>query len=380
MRILVLTYEYPPIGGGGGMAALEISRGLAQRGHEIHVLTASFHDLPPQEEKDGVQIFRLPTARRSAFKAGLLAMAGYVIGGSFGGLRHLHRWRPDLIHVHFAVPSGPVGWLLSRLNKIPYVLTAHLGDVPGGVPEKTARWFRWIYPFTPPIWKGASQVIAVSEFTRQLALKHYSVDIQVIPNAVDLNSLDPGLIQVNRPPTIVFAGRFMPQKNPLLLVHTLAELANLDWRCVMLGDGPLYPAVQEEVIRYGLQDRIRLPGWVNPEQVIKEFRQGDLLFMPSNSEGLPVVGVQALALGLAIVASRVGGFVDLVVGSKNGYLVEPGNGSEFKRHLEQLIRDPERLQQFRTYSRQKAREFDIDLVTTAYEKVFDKVLASNPVR
>ena len=62
-------------------------------------------------------------------------------------------WKPDLIHVHFAVPAGALAWILRRLTGIPYVLTAHLGDVPGGVPEKTGRWFRWIYPFTPPIWK-----------------------------------------------------------------------------------------------------------------------------------------------------------------------------------------------------------------------------------
>jgi glycosyltransferase involved in cell wall biosynthesis len=90
-----------------------------------------------------------------------------------------------------------------------------------------------------------------------------------------------------------------------------------------------------------------------------------------------VVGVQALALGLAIVASRVGGFVDLVVDGENGFLIEPGDGDEFKRCLEQLIQDPQKLSQFRTASRQKAQEFDINLVTSAYEEIFNQVQTSN---
>jgi len=64
------------------------------------------------------------------------------------------------------------------------VLTVHLGDVPKGVPDKTDRWFRWVYPFTPPIWQGAARVTAVSEYTRRLALTYYPVSPQVIPMAL----------------------------------------------------------------------------------------------------------------------------------------------------------------------------------------------------
>lgn len=268
MRILVLTYEYPPIGGGGGMAALEISRDLARRGHEVHVLTAHIEGLSHKEELDGVQVIRLRSFRRSPYKANLSAMFGYVLAGAIAGYWHLRRWRPDVIHVHFAVPTGPVAWLLSRLSGIPYVLTAHLGDVPGGVPEKTGRWFRWIYPLTPPIWKAAARVAAVSEHTRSLALKHYPVEIEVIPNATDLQLLDPGKIRVQNPPRIVFAGRFMPQKNPIQLIQILAGLKDLNWTCVMMGDGPLRDQAEDEINELEVSDRFRLPGWVTPDQVI----------------------------------------------------------------------------------------------------------------
>ncbi len=370
MRILVVIYEFPPIGGGGGMAAWEISRALARRGHEVHVLTSHFQDLPLQEIIEGVQIIRVPSARQSAFKASLKSMFGYVVSGSIAGLRHLKIWRPDVIHVHFAVPSGPVGWLLSKVSRVPYVLTAHLGDVPGGVPEKTSGWFRWVAPLTPPLWKSAERIVAVSEFTRQLILMRYPVEVQVIPNAADLKELDPGKIITHRPVEIVFAGRFMPQKNPVLFVQILAELCDLDWHCHMIGDGPLRCQVEAEIKHLDLADRIQLPGWLTPEQVIDHFRNADILFMPSSSEGLPVVGVQALAMGLAIVASRVGGFVDLIENQENGFLVDPGDTQVFIKSLRYLLSDQSRLQEFKRASRTKSKEFDITRVASAYEEIF----------
>ena len=375
MRILVLCHEYPPVGGGGGRVAQDICQELARRDYELIVLTAHLKGLPLQETLQGVQIIRVPSFRRTAFKAGLLPLSGYVLAGLWVGLRLTKQWRPNLIHVHFAVPSGAVAWVLHRARHIPYVLTAHLGDVPGGVPEKTAGWFRWIYPFTPPIWKDAARVAAVSKHTRQLALAHYPVEIQVIPNGVDLAHLNPGTIQPGSPPQIVFVGRFMPQKNPLQVVHTLAALKDLSWKCLMIGDGPLRGQVEEAVAESGLSERIYLTGWITPEQVIAHYQQSDILFMPSLSEGFPVSGVQALAMGLAILASRVGGWVDLVADQVNGYLVAAGEEERFTSSLRDLLCDPQLLLNFRLASRRRAKQFDLAAVVDEYSKIYQEIVA-----
>ena len=373
MRILVLSYEYPPVGGGGGRAAQDLCQVLAKRGYELRVLTAHLKGLPRQEALQGVQIIRVPSLRRLAYKAGLLPMSGYVIAGLWAGLHLTKEWKPDLIHVHFAVPSGALAWALHRVRRIPYVLTAHLGDVPGGVPEKTDRWFRWLYPFTPPIWKDAARVAAVSEHTRQLAQTLYPVEIQVIPNGVDLASLDPGTIQPGSPPQIVFVGRFMPQKNPLQVVRTLATIKDLSWKCLMIGDGPLRSEVERTIADYGLQERIHLTGWIRPEEVVAHYRESDILFMPSLSEGLPVSGVQALAMGLAILASRVGGWVDLVTDQSNGYLVATGDGEKYTSFLRSLLCDPLLLRHFRLESRQKAKQFDLAAIADQYSALYEGI-------
>lgn len=372
MHILTLTYEYPPVGGGGGRVAQDICQGLSRRGHAVKIITAHYGDLPFYETQAGVEIQRVPSWRSMPFKADLKAMFGFILAGTWHGLRAAHRWNPDVIHAHFAVPTGVCAYVISRLTGVPYVLTAHLGDVPGGVPEKTGRWFKWIYPFTPPIWKSAARVAAVSEFTRQLALAHYPVGIEVILNGVDLQAFNPGELRVNDPPQVMFAGRFMEQKKPLQIVRTLAGLQDLAWRCVLVGDGPLRPAVEQEIARAGLQERFHLPGWLSPDEVRDWFSRSDILFMPSRSEGLPVVGVQALAMGLALVMSRVGGCVDLIEQGVNGELLDKDDTAGFEKALRQLIGNPQRLLDARIASRRLAEKLDINRIVGAYEQMFEQ--------
>ena len=367
MHILTVIYEFPPIGGGGGRAAYDICKGLAARGHRITVLTAHMKGLPFEEYMSGIRLVRISSLRRDTFGASFTTMLAYILAGLWVGFRLIYLDRPDIIHTHFAVPSGALAWVLSILTGIPYILTAHLGDVPGGVPEKTGKWFRWVKPFTQPIWKDARKVIAVSEHTRQLALMHYPVDIQVVHNGADVQHLSPPQVKVNTPPHLVFAGRFMPQKNPLAIVQTLSRLGDLDWHCSMMGDGPLLGDVKSEIERAGMIERFSLPGWVTPEVVLEQFLKSDILFMPSLSEGLPVVGVQALAAGLAIVASDIGGFLDLVDHEKNGYLIDAHNIHSFAKALHGLISDPETLLCFREASVEKSRQFDIHKIVDQYQ-------------
>jgi glycosyltransferase involved in cell wall biosynthesis len=372
MRILTLIHEYPPIGGGGGRVAQDLCRGLVQRGHEVLVLTPHFGDLAKEENDEGVQVRRLPSLRSQAFRAGLRAMGGFVAASFLYGLRAARTWKPDVIHAHFAVPAGAAAGAVSALSGIPYVLTAHLGDVPGGVPSKTGKWFRVVYPFTPPIWKRAAQIAAVSEFTRGLALQHYPVNIQVIPNGVDLTLIQPTSMEPHIPPRIVFAARFVPQKNPLQIVRSLTAVKDLPWQCTLIGDGALRGDVIEEIERQGLRERFDLPGWLNPAQVLEWFDRSDILFMPSLSEGLPVTGVQALAMGLAVVASRIGGFMEVVEPGVNGELIDPDDPAGYERALRKLLVDPACLRQTRQASRRLAERFDLVNIVQKYEALLQK--------
>jgi glycosyltransferase involved in cell wall biosynthesis len=186
---------------------------------------------------------------------------------------------------------------------------------------------------------------------------------------VDTKALDPGAITPGHPPHIVFAGRFVEQKNPLQIVRVLADLKDSPWTCTMLGDGPLRPEIESEIRQHGLENRLLLPGWIMPEEVIGYLAKSDILFMPSLSEGLSVVGVQALSMGLALVVSPAGGFVDIVEPGVNGFLINHDDKQGYCNALKTLLLSPEQLQSFRQASRAKSYDFDLEKVINAYEKI-----------
>jgi len=142
----------------------------------------------------------------------------------------------------------------------------------------------------------------------------------------------------------------------------------------MIGDGPLMPDVKKSIAELGLEDRFTFPGWVTPDEVMEYFGKSDILFMPSLSEGLPVVGVQALAKGLAIVASRIGGFVDLVDEGQNGYLIETGKRAGYKTRLQEALQNPSRLLSLRQASLEKAKSFEISRIAERYEAIFEQIV------
>lgn len=373
MRILVLNYEFPPIGGGGGQASADICEELAALGHEVQVLTTRGHGLPADLEQNGYRVRRVRTGRRSPSRASFIDMAGYVICGLLPGLRLAKAWKPDVIHAHFAVPTGPLAWFISRVTQVPYVLTAHLGDVPGGVPEKTEAWFRWIKPLTRSIWRDASEVVAVSEHTRKLVRTNYDVEVLVIPNGVRLSGREQAR-PVGNPPRLIFAGRFQPQKNLLFLVEALQAVRSLDWECQLMGDGPQRVAIQRRLDELGLSSRVAMPGWVTPDEVQKGFAASDVLVMPSLWEGLPVVGLQGLAAGLAIVANRAGGLTELVEDGENGRLCDVGDEPCFVEALRWILDDHDRLWKLKERSLTIAREYDIVRVGNQYQSLYRDII------
>ena len=150
MKILVLCYEYPPIGGGGGRVAQSIAEQMAARGHEVRVQTAALGWRSMRETIRGVEVFRTASGRRVPDTCTVREMGQYCATSFLPTLRHIREWKPDVIHAHFAVPTGALAWAAHRLTGVPYVLTAHLGDVPGGVPEQTDRLVQAHRPARPP--------------------------------------------------------------------------------------------------------------------------------------------------------------------------------------------------------------------------------------
>jgi glycosyltransferase involved in cell wall biosynthesis len=369
VKILTLCYEYPPLGGGAGRAAKSVAEALAARGHDVRFQTGGMPHLAKRERINGVEVYRTASLRRREEACSVPEMGLWILTNFLPTLRHLRMWQPDVMHVHLAVPTGALACAANFCTGVPYVLTVHLGDVPGAVPEQTSKLFRIFGPFIRPIWKRAARISAVSEFVRDLAVVAYGRPVLRIPNAIALPPPTTMAPRLGKPPQLVASGRFNPQKNFVLLMEAVAQLADLDWQLTIIGDGDEMPAVRAAVARHALKTRVNLPGWCDAAQVESLLDAADVFLMPSSVEGLSVAALEALKHGLAIVGSDIGGLRDVIDHGLNGLRVPPNDSAALAAQLRALLARPAIILQMKAASREKAREFDRETIAAQYEQL-----------
>ena len=379
MRILTLCYEYPPLGGGGGRVAQSVAEQLASRGHQVRVQTAALGWSSVRETIHGVEICRTFSGRRVPDTCTVPEMGAYLATSFLPTLHHIRQWKPDVIHAHFAMPTGVLACAAHLITRVPYVLTAHLGDVPGGVPDQTDALFQIVGPVAHQIWRHAARATAVSSFVQELAQDAYARPVVRILNGVDLRDAASSITSDRREPRFIFLGRFNPQKNPVYLISLLSRMTDLPWKLFMIGDGPLMPEVRTEIARHHLEDRVTCTGWIDSAKVNALLRESDVLCMPSLSEGMPVAGVEALKHGLAIAGSDIPGLRDVIENGANGWLLPLSNEPLFCEKLRSLCTEPARLRSMREASLRKARNFDLSVIVSQYEKVLQEAIAASPL-
>ncbi len=379
LRILTLCYEWPPVGGGGGQAAKDVAEVLVKRGYRVRVQTIRLGAMPRRQLENSVEVFRTWGFRRRADRCTPWEMAGYIVTSVGPTLGHLREFRPDLVHAHFAVPSGALAFAVARLFHVPYVITAHLGDVPGGVPEQTAGLFTVLNPLIRPIWRRAAEITAVSAHVAQMAEAAYGRRPIVIPNGISLRDRPPIPEKLNEPPKLIFVGRFNPQKNLPFLIRVLRDLAELPWTLELIGDGAERVAVQTMVRAADLAGRVQFSGWLPREQVENRLAQADIFVLPSTVEGQSVAALEAARAGLALVGSDIAALRTTVASGRNGLLIKTNDPDAWTGSLRGLLNDGQTLLQLRRANWQRAAEFDLEKATDQYEAVFARAcLAQRP--
>lgn len=374
-RLVVLHIDSQEFGG-AEQSLINLGRALVQQpGWQPLVTyrtTPGTSMLVRAAERAGIETLGLPPAER--------ALVGDVAELALA----LRRIGPAVFHAHLPWPDASRRALIAaRIAGIPaLVATCHLC----GPVEPPLR--RSLLRHTP-----VDRYVAVSMAVRD-GLVGLGIDprrISVIPNGIDLTATRPTVPDASgrpgvdvdtvagrrpkrrpeRRPVVVTAGRLTDQKAQRVLVEAVAELPGVELR--IAGIGPLRDDLERLVAALGVGDRIRLLGFV--EDVPTLLEQADVFALTSVNEGLPLVVLEAMAAGVPVVASRVGGIPEAVADGATGILVDPGDVSGTRDAIRRLIGDPDLAARLAQAARTRAEErFSLAAMVEDTMRVYEDVL------
>ncbi|HJV27121.1 MAG TPA: glycosyltransferase [Aromatoleum sp.] len=240
------------------------------------------------------------------------------------------------IHAHFGTNPAEVAMLISTLSGLPYSFTVHGSeefDKPQflGTGEKVRR---------------SAFVVAISSFGRSQLFRwvehRHWPRVKVVHCGVEPAFHEVPPAPSPKAPRLVCVGRLCGEKGHLLLVEALARLAarNIDFEMVFAGDGELRGEIERQIVRHALEGKIRITGWITGEQVREEILAARAMVLPSFSEGLPVVIMEALALRRPVATTYVAGIPELVRPQENGWLFPAGSVEKLVSVLETVLATP----------------------------------------
>ena len=384
MRILVINYEYPPIGGGGGFVTRDILEHMVELGHHVTIVTSHYKGLKRHDNVKGVKVFRVPVLFRTKEEvANIPSMLCYVPCSLLKVLFGLNGYRYDIINTHFTVPSGPTGYLLSRLFHLPNVLSIHGGDIYD--PSKS------LSPHKTPllstvVWSmlnTADRVVAQSNDTKRNAYKYYKVNrnIDVIP----LGIKKPAFERKTRldfdldPDEMVFCtiGRLVKRKN---IDDTLEVLSGLKdryrFKFLIMGEGPERNHIERLIERLGLERKVRLLGNVSDELKFQVLDLSDCYLSTALHEGFGLVFLEAMECGLPIICYNRGGQNDFLVNGKTGFLVELDDKKAFSKKLIELMTNLELKKKVVSYNKNHVKHYYISTCAEKYISLFQNAISN----
>lgn len=247
----------------------------------------------------------------------------------------------DLICAHWVYPNGYVAYLLSQEFNIPYVITAHGHDIhTNPFMNQDTKKYREIREFTVQALNSAKQVIFVSEYLRNEAIKleYASDNSKIIPNGidgklfkiVDKNSEKDKLNLNKNKKYIIYVGNIIKIKGSDLLIDIFSSLykKNDNVEMLIIGDGDLENELVDKAKQYDLYSKVHFLGRLPHKQLYKYIGVSDVFILPSRNEGWPCVVNEAIACGVPVVGSDVGGIIEAIGGDEYGSVVKWGNDIE----------------------------------------------------
>jgi glycosyltransferase involved in cell wall biosynthesis len=401
LRIICPTYWYPQHATDTQATYVhDINRHLARRGHSVTVVTPGNASLPATESFDGVDVVRFPmelpvdltygrvaqTRVNIVGKVARLAVMAHYLEAQYRATVAAARERgADVVHAHWAIPTGPAAVQAARRLGLPSVITMHGGDVyvnPEQGYDFPTRWY--VRPALRWTLRHADALTAITEDCRGHALRAGAPDesVHLVFNGTDLRRFSPAP-GGNRPvdpkfgPHMIFACRqLFPRKGIRFLIEAAAQLKPRfpDLKVVLAGDGFERPALIELAESLGIARDVTFLGWVANSDLPPYYRAAAVSVIPSLEEGFGIPAAEAMGCETAVVASDAGGLPEVVEHGVTGMIVPRGDSCALAEAIGALLSDPDRRAAMGRAGRERAlRLFDWDRTAEQFERIYAAV-------
>jgi glycosyltransferase involved in cell wall biosynthesis len=401
LRIVCPTYWYPQHAADTQATYVhDINRHLVRRGHRVTVVTPGSPSMAASESFDGVEVVRFPMELPVDLTYGRVAqsrvdfwgklarvavMAHYLEAQYRATLAVVRERGADVIHAHWAIPTGPAAVHAARRLELPSVITMHGGDVyvnPEQGYDFPTRWY--VRPALRWTLRHAGALTAITEDCRQHALRAGAPDrsVHLVFNGTDLRRFSPaasgnGAVDPRFGPHMIFACRqLFPRKGIRFLIEAAAQLAPRfpDLKVVIAGDGFERPELLRLAESLGIADRVTFLGWVPNTDLPPYYRAAAVSVIPSLEEGFGIPAAEAMGCQTPVVASDAGGLPEVVEHGVTGLVVPRGDSSALATAIGALLADPFKRTQMGLAGRERAlRLFDWDRTAEQLEQIYAEV-------
>ena len=397
MKVLVIGSVYPRFHEDAEVPWLRTSVAhLKQAGVEIQVLAPAYKGLK-SHEIDGVKVNRFRYApagwefltheegapSKMASKPWLQLLAiPYIISGFFKCIKICRKFRPDVIHAHWPFPHAYIALGAAKLFRIPLVLNFH------GAELLLIRKKKWVKPLLKFAIGQAQAVFANSSFTAGKIKALRNVDVEWSPYGTTLetsNTSGDGIAPhpINGKFKILFVGRHIERKGICYLIEAAKYLPRDQFEIRIVGVGDLTDKLKTQATEVSTTPdaaEIIFTGKLSPEELANEYKTANVFTLPAivdskgDTEGLGVVLIEAMELGLPVVASNVGGIPDVVVDGVSGILVPEKDPQALANAYKRLAADPELLKQLLTGAQKRIAEcFTWSKIVERQIAVYEKI-------
>jgi L-malate glycosyltransferase len=370
MKILVLNYEFPPLGGGAANATKYILEQLKNKQDlEIDLITSSTDKYKKVKFSDNINIYRLDIGKEGNIhfqsNKDLLSYSqkAYKLAQKL-----IEKNNYDLSHAFFGIPCGYISMKLNRKYHTPYIVSLRGSDVP--FYNKRFFWLdKLIFKnLSGKIWRKAENVVANSKGLKDLALEsHPRQTIEVIPNGVDTEEFKPKNNSLNQTIEILSVGRLIPRKGFDYLINALGGLNNV--KLTIVGDGPERENL--EILAQKQKVNLNLRGVVDHDKMAEEYQSGDIFALPSLNEGMSNAILEAMASGLPIITTETGGTEELI--NNNGFIVKERSAKSIREKIKKYLENPNLIKKHSKKSREIAEKLSWQKVAQEYYNLYRNI-------